>query len=65
MVKAMKWKLTKYEWENDTNHLVIARQWYIEADRIEVEGHVILRAYRTEGLVYVCRDWDEVELVTE
>lgn len=67
----MKWKLTKYEWDEESKHMIIGRQWYIEADRIEVEGHSLLRAYRALGkdfvdhLVYICRDWDEVDLVEE
>ena len=67
----MKWKLTKYEWDEDTKHMIIGRQWHIEADRIEVESHSTLRAFRALGtdfedhLVYVCRDWDEVDLVEE
>lgn len=62
----MKWKLTKYEWNEDTKSTIVGRQWFIEADRIETEGHTVLRAFRApEGLVYVSRDWDEVELADE
>lgn len=61
----MKWKLTKYEWNEDTKSTIVGRQWFVEADRIEQDGYAI-RAYREpEGLVYVSRDWDEVVLADE
>lgn len=68
-----RWKLRKYEWNEESGSLVIAREWEIQADRIEAEGHSPLRAYRGPSLpgivdselVYVSRDWDEVTLIEE
>lgn len=60
----MRYKLFKYEWNEETKSTVIGRQWHIQADRIEVEGHSLLRAFEVtqerDELIYVSRDWDEV-----
>lgn len=66
-----RWRLRKWDFVAESQHLTISREWVIEADRIEVEGHTILKAFRERvpqlperaELLYVSRDWDEVELL--
>jgi len=83
-----RWKLTKFDWNEETKSAIIGREWEIHADRVEVEGHSILKAYRStpvqvpgvptgsghqsephmklvEHLVYISRDWDDVELIED
>jgi len=72
-----RWKLRKWDFVGQPERLSVSREWEIQADRIETEGHTVLRAYRRvevpdrsdgmkkDQLVYVCRDWDEVTLVED
>lgn len=72
-----RWKLRKWDFVAESEHLTISREWEIQADRIEVESHSVLKAFRStrvkvpgvpggirgEHLSYISRDWDEVELL--
>lgn len=74
-----RWKLRKWDFVAESEHLTISREWVIQADRVQTEGHTILKAFLTtrvgvpgvpggiagEQLIYVCRDWDEVELLED